>query len=73
MPYHYKIYGIHVISEIVLPALINGSPDDTSLQTVYIKQGLVPATLENPSHGQTNFSVFNENECLTHIPDVARL
>ncbi len=69
MHYTYQIYGKTVVSELELPALTKGEPAENP---VYIERGHVPQELKGPVGGQSRFSVFNEHECLTTIPGIAR-
>jgi len=69
MHYTYQIYGQVVISELELPALL---PAENSEPSLCIQKGRVPAELNEPITGQSHFSVFNEHECLTTVPGVAR-
>lgn len=70
MYFYYQIYGLPIVSEIELPALIQFPPDEPSLPPVYVNLGNVPSALNSPEQGNTAFSIFNENECITRIPDI---
>ncbi len=69
MHYTYRIYGQSVVSELELPALVRGEAAENA---IYIQWGEVPSGLRGPIQGQSHFSVFNEHECLTIVPGVAR-
>jgi len=67
----YLAYGIPIISSVELPAFVEYS-DEIITKPIYISQGKVPNTLQNPALEEKPFSSFNENELLYTLPNVAR-
>jgi hypothetical protein len=51
--------------------LVTISKQDASKNPVYVKFGDVPADLKEKEKSESWASVFNKNECITRIPDVA--
>lgn len=68
--FYYQIYGIPIVSEIEIPALIQSQTEEPALPPVYVNLGNVPSALNNPEQGNTAHSVFNENECIIRVPDI---
>lgn len=71
MTYKYLAYGIPIISCIELPAFVE-CLDEINANPIYVSQGKTPETLQAPALEEKPFSIFNENELLYAVPDVAR-
>lgn len=71
MTYKYLAYGIPIISNVELPAFIESS-DEINMKPIYVSQGKAPEALQNPALEKKPFSIFNENELLYTVPNVAR-
>jgi hypothetical protein len=71
MTYKYLAYGIPIISSFELPAFVECS-DEINANPIYVSQGKAPETLQAPALEEKPFSIFNENELLYAVPDVAR-
>ncbi len=70
MHFYYQIYGIPIVSELELPALIQSSPEKHTISPVYVNLGIVPSALKHPEKGNTAYSIFNENECIIRFPEI---
>jgi hypothetical protein len=71
MTYKYLAYGIPIISSIELTALIENITVFDG-QPIYVSEGKVPYILEKPALETKPFSVFNENELIFAVPEIAR-
>lgn len=71
MTYKYLAYGIPIISSVELPAFIEYS-DEINTKPIYVSQGKTPETLQEPALEEKPFSIFNEDELLYAVPNVAR-
>lgn len=71
MTYKYLAYGIPIISSIELTALIKDI-EVFDKQPINVHEGKVPESLEKPPLETKLFAVYNENELLYTVPDVAR-
>lgn len=71
MMYKYLAYGIPIISRIEFPAFVE-CLDEINVNPIYVSQGKAPETLISPALEEKPFSVFNENELLYAVPNVAR-
>lgn len=71
MTYKYLAYGIPIISSVELPAFVECS-DEINTKPIYVSQGKTPETLQEPALEEKPFSIFNENELLYAVPNVAR-
>lgn len=69
MAHSYRICGLSVASDIVLPGLITGEP--MSEPQVTIRRGLVPEALDRASMVGPTWQIA-EKQFLFHEPDVAR-
>lgn len=71
MTYKYLAYGIPIISSIELTALIENT-EILATQPITVSKGKVPESLEKTPLESKPFSVYNENEFLYTVPEVAR-
>lgn len=71
MTYKYLAYGIPIISSVEFPAFVE-CYDKINAKPIYVSQGKVPETLRETALEEKPFSVFNENELLYAVPNVAR-
>ncbi|MCU0349427.1 MAG: hypothetical protein MUF43_01165 [Flavobacterium sp.] len=71
MTYKYLAYGIPIISSIELTALIENT-ENLALQPITVSEARVPENLEKTPLETKPFSVYNENEFLYNVPEVAR-
>ncbi len=72
MNYYYSAFGLPVLAELELTALMPATHRDESITPVRVSMGEVPGKLENPPLESKPFSVFNEHEFLYSVPEVAR-
>ncbi len=70
MPYHYQAYGLPVIADIELPALL-WCDDMLETTPIVVEVGKVPHQLQNPPLETKPFSSYNEHEFLYCLPQVA--
>ncbi|AFK02407.1 hypothetical protein Emtol_1258 [Emticicia oligotrophica DSM 17448] len=70
--FKYLAYGIPIVSSLELVAFIKTTDVFDEQQSIFVSEGKVPDKLENPALEVKPFSVFNENELLYTVPDVAR-
>ena len=71
MPYQYQAYGISVVSDIELPALL-GIEGELDTKSIFVTQGVVNDALQNIPFGQNALSTFNDHEFRHEIPNVAK-
>ena len=71
MPYQYQAYGIPIISDIELPALIF-LEEKLTAKPINVAQGIVPDSLQNAPLEEKPFSTFNVHEFRFVIPSVAK-
>ncbi len=69
MTYHYLAYGIPVVSEIELPALLPYEEAANSENPVYVKLGIVPTDLLSPGTHPDHFTYCNANEMIYTLPE----
>ncbi|MBO9620845.1 MAG: hypothetical protein J7539_17620 [Niabella sp.] len=67
MAYHYLAFGIPIISEIELPALLPTKEKQNNLKPLYVKVGIVPAELSGATQAD-EFTYCTENETICSIP-----
>lgn len=70
--YKYLAYGIPIVSTIELPALESISEAFEEQEIIFVSEGKVPDSLEKPAIETKPFSIFNENEFIYNVPEVAR-
>lgn len=67
--YYYQAFGVPIISEIQLPALLSITKYEALETPVFVKLGTVPDDLEREGHQADKFTFCNPNEMLYKIPD----
>ncbi|WP_367914581.1 hypothetical protein [Leadbetterella sp. DM7] len=72
MNYSYMAFGLPVLSDLELVALMPVTHWDETLRPVRVHVGEVPGELENPPLEVKPFTVFNEREFLYSVPEVGR-
>lgn len=72
MPYNYKAYGLPLISEIELPALVLNNDAKNSVNPISVRVGKVPETLTSAPLETKPFTTFNENELKYQIDKIGK-
>lgn len=67
--YNYLAFGIPVISEIELPALIPLTDNSPLSRPVYVKLGTVPSELSKEGWHADRFALCNDSEMIYTVPD----
>lgn len=69
MQFYYQAYGIPIISQIELPALLSTS-ENTLIEPVRIEKGIVPSVFKHPPSVQKPLSAYNEQEFMFKLPNI---
>ena len=71
MPYQYQAYGIPIVSDIELPALVF-LEEELPAKPINVARGIVPDSLRNSPLAKKPFSTLNVHEFRFVIPSVAK-
>lgn len=71
-PYKYQAFGLPIISEIELPALMPLGNLTQKFNSIYVKHGKTPKNLKNKNVEERNIFLLNEQELLFEIEGIAR-
>lgn len=66
--YHYNVFGLHILSDIVLPELLVAT-DSSDTPKVHITLGTVPTHIKHPIEKTKRYQVAN-NQFLFQVPEV---
>ena len=70
--YQYQVFGLPVISEIALPALMPIGNLNQKFNRIYVKHGKTPISLRSKDFEKRNTFLLNEQELLFEIKGIAR-
>jgi len=70
--YKYQVFGLPIISEIALPALMPMGNLYQKFDPIYVKHGKTPTSLKNNYVEKRNIFLLNEQELLFEIKGIAR-
>lgn len=72
MSYYYLAFGIPIVSEIELPALVPVENGKGFLNPVYVKLGIIPQDLKTPGTHPDRFAYCNANEMIYIIDNIIK-